>query len=574
MTEKEGKSQSGKNGKSASDAAAELGADGFGDLGFIDAGDDELLQKAREKADSTIASISGKRDALKEEQARIRREVPDIVARAKAFKLHAPVDFKEFTVKTAGGNQVVIPMSTDLNMLDAMYCIFGDEGPHFDTFRGCTIGWDGEPIGEDFDIKPLLEALVTLQLAAPPISKTEDILKRFARQRRRNSLIERFDLMIPEWDKKDRAEHYINRTFETFDTPLDREFSRYFWLSLYNRIMTPGCLAPMVMAMFGEQGSGKSYMGKLICEEVLGDPNADSMPLDMSGDKVAFLRDITGNSVIANVAEMVGFNKAEMTKVKDFTTRQVDGFDFKYEATIKQARQWIMMMDGNEYAGLQRDETGNRRFYPLFVAATGFDRDGKVIHKPKFMADLSTFRYEFWQIMSECRAWMEGHKMEGYIKFVTQLVRKVADFSAEEMKNNRGTVKDDDVAVYMPAALRLVATTFVSRDEEQSAKRGRPQLKFGVWITSADLLNALHEAAKGKGRFIPQHVKRRVESFGAESTILKGERGYLFTNVQGEVEWADFVEGVGAENDGWVTVGKGRPVEQSSGGKSKRSDAF
>ncbi|MFP3733033.1 VapE family protein, partial [Bacillus sp. SIMBA_006] len=76
-----------------------------------------------------------------------------------------------------------------------------------------------------------------------------------------NDLIERVQRKIPAWDGVPRLDTYLVDLFEPTDTPFVRALSRYFWQSLYMRVMQPGCVAPVVLSLFGTQNCGKSWFG-------------------------------------------------------------------------------------------------------------------------------------------------------------------------------------------------------------------------------------------------------------------------------------------------------------------------
>ncbi|WLW40914.1 hypothetical protein GNAINCEL_00132 [Serratia phage KKP 3709] len=140
------------------------------------------------------------------------------------------------------------------------------------------------------------------------------------------------------------------------------------------------------------------------------------------------MRKITGKSIIANVGEMVGFKKADINRIKDFVTQATDEFDFKFEDSITKPRQWITIMDGNSYDGLQRDDTGNRRFYPMFVGQvpdengqpTWLGKPETSVHHEQFSVDYTGFEEKIWLIMGECRAWMKEHGANGYATVLKQ----------------------------------------------------------------------------------------------------------------------------------------------------------
>jgi hypothetical protein len=485
--------------------------------------------------------IHAKRKRIEDGRQQLRDELPDLVARAKAIQRTFPPDFRDLKVINGNGQQqMTAPLASDLNIMDAFDVLFGNGNgrPYFDTFKGLNVGWNGHVIDDDFDLTPLVEAIHAFKIPLPTFERVEKLFKRYTRRVKINSLIERMKVMVPEWDRIPRMESLMIRLFQSFDTELNRQFGRYFWLSVYNRAMYPGCNAPMVLALFGTQGTGKSYFGKLICEEMVGSPEADSTPLDWTKDFNDFLRQITGQSVVANVAEMAGFTRAELTKIKAMTTRTMDIMNYKWERDVKQMRQWIMLMDGNEYAGLQRDETGNRRFYPMFVGQLPFDAQGQVQWREDFYIDYSDFRRDFWQVMAEAAQWMEKEGMAGYQRLVADTERKVKAFSAEEMRNDRGTIRDDDLDMYIPAAMAIVQPLFPKELREESANHaGRVTNKRGTILLFSEVRDAVIRAAGRNLRVVPSHLRPKLTAMGATIERYADQRAFVFESIKSQNDW-------------------------------------
>jgi hypothetical protein len=516
---------------------------------------EQAQKEGREYHEAQVTDIHARRKAAELASEQIRLNMPDIIARARALQKEYPPDFKELRSVNSGGQQITAPLLTDLNIMEAFRTLFGSGTgrPYFDTFKGLSVGWNGKVIDDDFDLEPLVQAMHVFKMPMPRFERVEVLFRRFARQVKINSLIDRMNLMVPEWDRTPRMDMALIKLFGCFDTDLNRQFGRYFWLSIYNRAMFPGCNAPMVLALIGTQGAGKSYLGKLISEEMLGVPDADSVPLDWVGDFNIFLRKITGKSVVANVAEMAGFTRAELTKIKGLTTRTADVMDYKFERDIEQRRQWIMLMDGNEYAGLQRDETGNRRFYPMFVGQLPYDESGEVRWRDDYYVDYTHFRNDFWQLMAEAAYWMEKEGLHGYQQLVSATERAVKAFSAEEMRNDRGTIKDDDLDTYIAKAMAIVEPLFSrqTRDghfnEDGVNVGGRVSYKKGAIIPASHMRDAVIRAAGKNIRVIPNHLKNKLTALGAKIDKYCGQRCYVFEKIVDRDEWTKYMQSIFGE---------------------------
>ncbi len=316
---------------------------------FKDAGISDEAEKAGQQAKERIQSVEEQKSAIEIELDEYRRDNPCPKKWAKQALRCGIVDWPEVKTNRAGDGFITVPDNCDRNRSAAFDAIFGtgDFRPYFDLFRGRTIDHTGRVIDENYPFLQVVELLAIVGLKGQSIRSVAETFRHWAREKTHNSLISRMESATPKWDGKERINSYMCDLFHSNKTELNLKFSRYFWLSLYCRVMYPGCQAPIALSLFGTQNAGKSYFGKLLCVEVTGDNNADSIPLDLGSDVNVFLRSITGSSVIANVSEMVGFSRGDLNKIKSFMTRTSDAMDFKYENGLTQSRQWITIMDGN-----------------------------------------------------------------------------------------------------------------------------------------------------------------------------------------------------------------------------------
>lgn len=326
--------------------------------------------------------------------------------------------------------------------------------PHLDTFKGRLVDHEGEVFSKiNLRTRELVEALNAAGMENPGSKEITESLHAWALDHKRDSLRDYFEKTCPEWDGVSRLETELIKLFQPHDTPLTRLIGRYFWLSLYNRITRPGSMSPIAIALIGGQDAGKSWFSLQISRILSGDPEASVVTLDLAAKNYnKFLQTITGRSIIANVGEMSGFRKGDMLRIKEFVTRTEDDLDFKFGDAFTKARQWVIIMDGNGYEGLQRDDTGNRRFYPLFVFQDD-DKNGQPQWKKGEKVDFSNFKEDLWQIMGECKAWMAEHGPYAYNALVAECTKQVAEFSAMELDSARGVMKDDLIEINLKYVL-------------------------------------------------------------------------------------------------------------------------
>jgi hypothetical protein len=289
----------------------------------------------------------------------IRADIKPLVKRAKAIRRQKLDEFPETVSKVVNGIPTIIVMSSDINRWTAFELLFGGddspERPFFNEFSGMRTDRDGQIINAQYSVNELVKAVSELGIQGQNAKTIRESFAEWALEKKRDTLRERIAANLPEWDGEKRIENSMMELFECFDTPLNREIGWYFWTALYVRCIYGGHNAGIVLSLFGAQNCGKSYFAVRIVREILGDPAAFPTPLDLSAGTLQFLRTITGNSIIANIPEMTGFTRADLNKVKAFVTQASDTFDFKFEGSQTKARQWLTVMDGNKYAGLQRE---------------------------------------------------------------------------------------------------------------------------------------------------------------------------------------------------------------------------
>lgn len=496
--------------------------------------DGEFLEEGLEEEKKAVLRLSEKAKKGDAALEQVRLE-PNLVKRGRALAALEAVNFPEVSKVKMGDGYAYKTVSTDVNRWAAFEALFGTGRgrPHLDTFSGKLVDHEGRHIDDHYPVVELIHALAAMGLKTQEAATVRKSFREWAMYVRFNDLIEHVNDSMPDWDQVPRLDTRLIEFFETFDTPLNREFGRYFWLSIYCRAMYPGCLAPCALSLFGPQNAGKSYFSKRICEALIGRQSANAVQLDLSKDPTTFLRKITGHSVVANVGEMTGFGESDLNKIKSFMTMTSDMMDYKFEGHFEQARQWITIMDGNKYVGLQRDDTGNRRFYPMFAAQIP-DVDGQPAWKPngQFSANFDGFDWIFWQIMAECREWLNlNDGIEGYERFTSTVTKHVEEFSKSEMNRDRGTVRDDYLDMYLRKALENVPKKTVSGYK-----------KSGVFFEIAELNLAL-KAIDHRGTLKLNHLKNKLAALGGVPEVITNKRGYLFHETKTVEEFAAMLRG-------------------------------
>jgi hypothetical protein len=402
---------------------------------------------------------------------------------------------------------------TEMNsyrIFDALFIGTEVSDVHFNTARNAIIDERGEIINDTWSSRELMDAIQLCKLKSSNGISSASVVKwlqTWAMSHRFNDISERVRARLQEVEHLEVApllETYLIQALGLTDDADNRAFSKYWCLSLYARVMYPGSLAPISMAMFGSMDAGKSHFQRMICRELLCDEHAAPVTFQLHRENRDLARDIYGISIIATIPEMTGFVKSDLQKLKAILTETTDTFDKKYKDTNRMPRQFIFCLDGNRYAGLFRDDDdqdaqgnsrGERRWFPVFVGqmpgAEGYE--GEVRWNQEFRVDFGPqFAPDLWSMMKVCEQWFECHGMDTYIELVHRTTDMVKEFSRREKAAGEGIVKDDNLDEKFPLAVYRAVWLHgwigeIYRKDDTSVK------VRGLCISSAHILSAFSD---------------------------------------------------------------------------------
>jgi putative DNA primase/helicase len=207
-----------------------------------------------------------------------------------------------------------------------------------DTVRACS--WLARKYGVDFSIGGI-EAAVSVVAERTIVHPVRDWL---------DSL---------RWDGKPRLGGLFVDYFGAFDSPYARGVGARFAIGAVARIYQPGSKVDCTPVLEGPQGRGKSTgMQKLVGAQWYFDS-----PFTM-GDKDGY-QQLRGKWV-GELGELHSLSRSDMNRAKTFLTATADTYRPSYARRAKDfKRQCVFCGNTNNTAPWLRDETGNRRFWPI-----------------------------------------------------------------------------------------------------------------------------------------------------------------------------------------------------------------
>lgn len=227
---------------------------------------------------------------------------------------------------------------------------------------------DTEPLYRDDD-----EAGLYLYMSREPYRLTSksnliEALKQVSRQNAFHPVREYLGALA--WDGTERLDTVFIDYMGVEDTAYTRAATRKVFTAAVARIYRPGTKFDYMPVLVGAQGVGKSRL--LARLAVRPEWFTDNFSVD--GKEAA--ENIQGKWIV-EAAELSGFKKSETTAVKAFITRTNDYYRAAFERyALNRPRQCVFFGTTNEYRFL-RDETGDRRFWPMEVDKTRITKTWK-----------------------------------------------------------------------------------------------------------------------------------------------------------------------------------------------------
>lgn len=164
-----------------------------------------------------------------------------------------------------------------------------------------------------------------------------------------------------QWDGRPRLDDWMAEFLRAPDTPYVRAVARKTLVGSVARALDPGAKNDDMAILEGPQGTGKSTALRYLYGDRF---FTDNLPDFHSKDSFQQLQ----GSWCVEVAELNKMSKADVGDVKQFLSRVEDKYRPPYERMpIRVRRRTVLWgtVNPEEGIGYLKDQTGNRRFYPI-----------------------------------------------------------------------------------------------------------------------------------------------------------------------------------------------------------------
>lgn len=191
---------------------------------------------------------------------------------------------------------------------------------------------------------------------------TETMLRAVIQMVARQSIISPVRHYLEElaWDGLPRIATWLVRYLGAADMPYVRAVGRAWLISAVARALQPGCKADHMLVLEGPQGLGKSTALRALCGDAW---FHDGLPDMHSKDASQALR----GKWIIEAGELSAMRRSDVEAVKAFLSRTEERYRPPYgRAEVVEPRRCVFAGTTNG-EGYLRDDTGNRRFWPVAV---------------------------------------------------------------------------------------------------------------------------------------------------------------------------------------------------------------
>jgi hypothetical protein len=278
-------------------------------------------------------------------------------------------------------------------------------------------------------------------------------------------------LALPQWDKVPRLDTFFPDLCESLPSEALTLSTQVFFAGVVMRQLNPGAPLPIVPVLIGGPGTGKTRFVHQLAEAL----GAPPPPAITFGDIIRMSM-AASTSMISELSEMSGMGKRDAEEIKTWTTDTSDVYRAPYARKAEShPRRFAPLGTANKHE-MNRDETGNRRFMPVYV-----------------MSPISpSWAVEARQVFAEAKTRF-CDDVEEYARIVRRAPDVVKAYNDQDMREGIGT-PHSDIDDILPDLIRQLMRRSGERriktaelrtllDSHISGKQIRSR-EYAKWLTS------------------------------------------------------------------------------------------
>lgn len=176
-------------------------------------------------------------------------------------------------------------------------------------------------------------------------------------------------LALTTWDGVPRIETFFIDYLGAPDSPYMRAVAEVMFIAAVTRINEPGHKFDFAVILEGPQGQRKSsFIKTLALDRWYGEIHGDM------ADRKLMVEQMQGHWLL-ELPEMVGVSKSEVNDVKAFIAASSDNVRLAYDKRARNFKRQSIFIGSTNDRKYLKDDTGNRRFWPVPVNVATIDTD-------------------------------------------------------------------------------------------------------------------------------------------------------------------------------------------------------
>ncbi len=195
-----------------------------------------------------------------------------------------------------------------------------------------------------------------------------------------------------EWDGVPRVDTLLIDYMGAEDTEYVRFVTRKWLCGAVARILKPGIKFDYMLVLTGEQGIYKSTFFRLLAKDWF----TDSLQ-DVEGNQA--VEKLMGSWII-EFGELQAFNRSEANAIKRFITSQEDRTRLAYDRRTSHLPRQCVFAGTTNRKDFLKDDTGNRRFWPVEVRTAGRMKD-VILDLEEEVDQIWAEALHFWKVEQE-----------------------------------------------------------------------------------------------------------------------------------------------------------------------------